>query len=229
MNKIVISVFILFSMISCKEKESSDVALGDPQKIIISEKVLENGTTLSIDDEDIEIITEVQLEKTPVLIGLIWSILNIDNYFYIFDKQQLVIHIFNKRGQYISSINQKGKGPNEYVHITDLFIDSNNNIVIYDFPQRKLLRFNKDGTFLHEQKVYNESGVFSMMEYNGSTIFITGRRSSVNEEIFNHDIYIRTSDNKIIPKLKNEGELQILLMATGSYFIKNRNNIYLIS
>ena len=89
------------------------------------------------------------------LIGQIARILFFENQIFIHDSQSDCIIVFSILGEYRYHIDQKGKGPSEYLEITDFTIDrKNNNILIFDGKQHKLLTFSiVKNKFVDEHKV----------------------------------------------------------------------------
>ena len=59
------------------------------------------------------------------------------------------IFIFNREGQFISKINRKGRGPEEYMSISDLAINPFNGCLEILDPWGKLLAFDLNGKYLH--------------------------------------------------------------------------------
>ena len=85
---------------------------------------------------DIDLIKDVEvinLDCDEVLIGEIDKVIKFDSIIYLMDKKQnRSIYLFNLNGDFIQVISKYGNGPEEYMQLTDMFInaeDSTLNIV----------------------------------------------------------------------------------------------------
>ena len=86
------------------------------------------------------------------LIDKIDKIMIDDSLVFIYNKKQFFI--FNTSGAYNRSIGRLGKGPGEFLRIMDFTINrTEKKIFIYDSDQRKVLRYNYNGTFELEFKL----------------------------------------------------------------------------
>ena len=80
--------------------------------------------------ETIEVLT-LSGEDAP-LFGS-WSNVTIKNdIYYVEDSQSGMIHLFDAAGNYLNSVGQTGNGPEEYLYLSDVIIEENGNISIYD-------------------------------------------------------------------------------------------------
>ncbi|KAF0235563.1 MAG: hypothetical protein FD181_3427 [Prolixibacteraceae bacterium] len=76
------------------------------------------------------------------LIGKMGRILMFENVIYIHDEMSDRLIAFSPKGKYLFKIDEKGKGPMEYLNLTDFTIDENGKfILIYDSYGHKLLKF----------------------------------------------------------------------------------------
>lgn len=86
-----------------------------------------------------------------------------ENAFYIGDTHRH-LYKFDKNGNYIREIGKIGKGPGEYLHITDVIVNpENNQIYILDNTQRKIIQYELNGEFQKELKLPLSTGSFSLM------------------------------------------------------------------
>lgn len=61
----------------------------------------------------------------------------------------MAIYCFSRSGKFILKINKSGKGPEEYIRLTDFAVDKyEKKLVIYDGAGRNLLLFDLNGSFL---------------------------------------------------------------------------------
>ncbi|WP_147679211.1 6-bladed beta-propeller [Algibacter pacificus] len=96
-------------------------------------------------------ITYIQLEtNNTCLIGEIGKIITHKNRLYIHDRKTKTIFWFSKKGDYINKLKKIGKGPGEYLKISDFFI-YNDIIHIYDANLRKIFQYSLNGEFLKDK------------------------------------------------------------------------------
>lgn len=91
--------------------------------------------------------------RNDVLIGDIDKIVVSENRFYVLDAFKAEgAFIYNWDGKLINKIKSKGKGPGEYTFIAGLAFDPyNNELVLVDCSQKKVIRYDQDGNYLSEQ------------------------------------------------------------------------------
>ncbi len=75
---------------------------------------------------------------------------------YVLDSKETHIQVFDKEGNYIRTIGQKGQGPGEMQSSRSLSITPNNEIMVSDWTARALHFFSLDGKFL---KLINLKGM----------------------------------------------------------------------
>lgn len=68
---------------------------------------------------------------------------------YVLDFQENCIKKYDTLGKYVKTISRAGKGPGEILNPSQMSIDSNDNIVTWDFGNMRLSFFSNDGDFLH--------------------------------------------------------------------------------
>jgi len=99
----------------------------------------------------------VRLETTnESLIAQINRLIVYENRYFIFDHQNKSIFIFDESGKYISKINSIGKGPGEYIQLSDFTIDVKNQriVLLCDIPSC-LIYYDINGQFLDQEKNSN--------------------------------------------------------------------------
>jgi len=129
---------ILVLAFSCSEKNSESFQVFD----------LGQNHNISIHDvfSDIDI---VQLETSKeCFITTIHKVEYHYGHYYIFDLRGQEVLCFDDRGKFVFKISDAGKGPNEYVYISDFTIDKYNNQILLLVPQGKLHIYNLTGDFV---------------------------------------------------------------------------------
>lgn len=105
-----------------------------------------NPINISVNDLILEYDT-IRLEaKEDSYIAEISKMEILDNYMYIWDYKQKTIFIFSCNGNFISKINDKGEGPNQYISINSFEIDcKNKEIILSDSFSNRIFIYDKEG------------------------------------------------------------------------------------
>lgn len=170
MRKIIFSscfVTIVFSFLSCSDNKP---ALPITEIIIDSKNEVDISRSLTTDYFKSRRL--VKLETTDEsLITRINRLIVYDNKYYIFDQQNKSVFIFDESGKYISKINNIGKGPGEYIQLTDFTIDTKNKqiILLCDIPSC-LIYYDLDGKYLNQKK--NEKLIHYISAGQNSIFFV---------------------------------------------------------
>lgn len=119
-------------------------------------------------------IRYVSLEtNSENLIHRIDKLIHLNGFMLILDKTSQCIFIFSDKGKYKGKIDNRGKGPKEYVDIFDFdFDESKQCIVLNDAGKQALLYFDLNGKFLDYKKIENfELSGPTFISFNGKLIF----------------------------------------------------------
>lgn len=144
MNKyrtIVYLLFILIFSISCsKEKEQKGLVVDLLEEV-------KDSIEYSLFVDSIEY---VNLEITDsCLIGNITDMAISRDRMFIFEEQQQIIWVFDRKGKYLNKISRKGEGPGEYAYISQFeYDDRKNQIVVLSSGQQALLFYTPEGKYL---------------------------------------------------------------------------------
>lgn len=100
----------------------------------------------------IDTMSYIPLETNDTVIcGQIEQLYRYNHKFYIFDRTSDIIYIFNDKGIFLSKINNKGRGPKEYVRIDSYAFDKNSgNSYIYCGRSQKILQYNEWGDYIRD-------------------------------------------------------------------------------
>lgn len=72
-------------------------------------------------------------------------------YFMYSDKSDELIFQFNEKGRFQTSFGKKGQGPGEIQFVRVSGIDANDNLVISDHVNKKIITFSKNGKLVNEE------------------------------------------------------------------------------
>jgi len=156
MKKIISFLMITLLLYSCKN-EISD------KTIKVDIDAIDNVSIHEFFDK-IEII---KLENNPdALISYFKKIISFDEKYYILDLKFPVIYIFDNKGKYLNKINNKGQGPNEYLHISDFEIDTiSKKLTILDPTNSTLHEYDLNGNFKKRISLPRLSRCYSEFRY----------------------------------------------------------------
>lgn len=151
-NKLMVLIvgMILPLLLSC-----SNLSQNEESKEIRELEIIPGESSILNLSELGESITYIQLETNEhCLIGSSYSINLFEDKVFVFDAMSSRILCFSDNGDFLFKIDRKGKGPGEYVHLSDFVIDKNNELIlIYDRMQMVVFEFNLSGEFIKSNKV----------------------------------------------------------------------------
>ncbi len=212
--KIKYLIFFLLICSSCnRKKQSTDTKLFQPAPI-------DSFVYYPIKDNQIKVDLH-KLQKTSlfdyfshvelipldtnddVLIGICEEIIHYQDRYYVFDRQQYKVYIFDDTGNFIFQINKHGRGPGEYTEMRSIFLNPfTNNIDILDFGC--LYSYDLSGKYVKTIQLANLNPPiypYNLIVLNEKTyVFYTinpsvpGNSNSVSYRIF---YYNNVEENKI--------------------------------
>ena len=168
---LILSIFLLFSCGSNQLSKSNEGERLD-FKNTISESM-----KLSLIVDSVEL---VPLEtKDDFLISGITKMRYADGKFFILDRNQKSIFVFDKKGKPVFKINNYGKGPNEYLNIRGFDInEKTKQLVFKTFPNR-LYYYDFDGKLIKEENI--DIDAFDIAISDDALIFDTGYLTNIFE------------------------------------------------
>lgn len=185
----VLSSFVWISfLMSCTSPSSSG----------LKEIVIDPSQTIGFYDlaEDVEPEFDIfALETTDsCLVGGICRIIYTNDLYYILDNNS-VIFIFNPQGKFVSKLDKKGRGPDEYVHIRD-FTVVGENIWLYDEIRRKFSCYDEN---LNKTEDVETNTIINKIACAGGNIYGAGVWFGIHRE--NFQIIEYNTLNKELKKL----------------------------
>jgi hypothetical protein len=199
-NRIVLIVLflsILIILISCEKqkaewKGTTDEVDGvtvvkNPKEPIYGEDVFSLEEELSIKEVE---------GREEYIFSLIRSIA-VDNRerIFVLDIKEANMKVFDRDGNYIRTIGTKGQGPGEMIRPLFLFISSQNEIIIHDQAQRRMIYYSSDGN--------------QIKSVSSSKVFI--RSISLDSEgNFIADIFIRKPKERLLALCKFDSDFNNL-------------------
>ncbi len=139
MKRYCLLIFILVTIcVSCKDRRP-DGQIGRAEIIIDLDSLAKKSPLGIFESKDERYIPLQTIEES--LIGDIKKVIYRDGRFYINDRTSDKIVVFDNNGKYITNIDKKGRGPNEYLKIDDFCVDNNMNVIVYCNMTVKLLKY----------------------------------------------------------------------------------------
>ena len=113
--------------------------------------------------ERIEII---KLETTDnSLFRYVNKVVCFNNVFYIHDYVEKTILSFDSAGKFLNKIDNRGQGPEEYIHISDFDLDKQENkLLVLDPVSNSLLEYDLTGQFLYKIKLPTIVGAYNKIK-----------------------------------------------------------------
>jgi hypothetical protein len=144
----------------------------------------------------------IPLETKPKsLIGEIKKIRISDSIIYILDETQKTLKKFSLKGNYLGQIGSVGRAIGEYSQATDFQILKNDNqILIWDNPQKKMNAYNMDGTFINDEYTNNYFLSFSKVNQDYWCYTAGINEEGSNKTGFNLTVYNDSLNSKGIKK-----------------------------
>lgn len=140
----VFSLFIICILCSCNHKNQA-------KKVDLPVISLDCNRLCSIHDLDVlDRLEIVRLDSDEALFGDIDRIVRCKDRIYLMDANKTrTVYIYDLFGKYINKISKYGQGPEEYLQLTDLYVDpANNNLNVVTSVDRKILKYDCDGNRL---------------------------------------------------------------------------------
>ena len=139
----------------------------------------------------------IPLETTEEsMIGNISKLFAFHGTIAVLDFRQKKAFLFDKNGKFKCTLGHIGRGPGEYLSISDLSVDTEGNrIVLLDGESNKLQYYSPDGDFLEERSTY---WYFDNLEFDGSNLVMNTRRANPPGTLF-YRYQIVVSDSLQIP------------------------------
>jgi hypothetical protein len=140
----VLLLLLLLSLLSC-QNDSSKGLIADLDRVV---DVSNSKNPLSSLIESYRII---RLESSPeCLLGRIIKVIKINSLFFIKTAGAELV-LFDKEGNYLRKFGKKGRGPGEYIEVSDFAVNDNGSVVaICSFKDILFYRVD-DGSFIKKQ------------------------------------------------------------------------------
>jgi len=138
---------LAMTIFGCQDVQKEDIGQG---KLISFSEAQE---TRGIHDLDYIAGMEIYPLGDAVLIGGVDGIIRSGKYLYLLDRKAHSVHVHDTAGAFINTINNYGRGANEYSQLFDITTDpENGELQLLSRVDRKLLSYTPDGSRISSVK-----------------------------------------------------------------------------
>ena len=208
MVKVALVLGIVSCLLSCSAKKTDSLLSYSLENV----SAIDLNASYSLDSL-VEEMKLIPLETTDsCLIDDVTFLKESADYFFVYSNKNSKLLKFDKNGKYLSTISNKGQGPEEYLSVKNLMLDdANNELYIMDYFGRKMKVFGFDGCFhraypLPEDFAYTNS-FLSLTE---KAIYYASSNNSVQVDFLKYDL----NTLEFVPYSHRERE-----MDKGEYFV----------
>jgi hypothetical protein len=163
--KYFIILLITILLFNCSRQKAFEQN-GDYITVSINPKETLKSVNMSEIFLDIEYIPLESVDKH--LIGSVSQLIVYKDRFYIFDERHTQsVFCFQQDGKFLFELNKKGQGPGEYIELTNISIDYNNeHLLLYCGSTAQILVFDLDGNYIKSHR--NKDIVAHEFSYTGN-------------------------------------------------------------
>lgn len=160
--KIETGIIIIFLLFGCSNMGKRNNNLDDIPTIIVPDLGVPDELYIENIDGLFDSIRFVPLETdSNCMIGEINKIEFYDDKFFILDWDiTKTLFCYDKNGKFLYKINNVGKGPGEYLSLTDFSInEQKKELVLLDFRSQKIITYDFEGAFIKEINYVDKLGI----------------------------------------------------------------------
>lgn len=146
--------------------------------------------TIPLDSIKIKSVQYIPLETSDeALMSGVHKMLVRGNRIYVADYSGAgIIFVFDFQGKLVLKINRVGRGPGEYIQITDFDISESGDIYIWSSGQRKLFKYSQDGAFDSEYTISAPFFNFSLLPNDRLYVNRTYENGVCSKELAEYDL-----------------------------------------
>lgn len=176
-------------------------------------------------------VSFIYLDTSEEFFGAIEKLKLHDNKVYILDKTMVMaLFVYDLSGNFLFKYSNYGEGPQEYLQVTDFFVNKDGTIELVDDYLRKIIVLDKNGKFLEEKKLpFAASNIYKIDD----TYYFHTNNLSLKSQAKETDIglVMRTTNTleqlvSIVPIDQNRGSF--IFSMFGNYFFEVDGNSYFI-
>ncbi|MCL1974368.1 MAG: 6-bladed beta-propeller [Bacteroidetes bacterium] len=133
-----LSIILFLCLLSCaKDREAVVVQYTASTGVeLLSTPLFDHVEILTLDGKD------------APLLGKVAKMVVKNDIYYIADPHNNKIHLYDVTGTYLNSVGEIGRGPGEYINLSDMIIEENGDICVYSAQPGALYTYSPQGRFL---------------------------------------------------------------------------------
>jgi hypothetical protein len=120
-----------------------------------------SASTLQNVDTVFDKVSYIPLEtNSNSLIGMWWRTVFTKDKILVGDMQAGRVLLFDLDGKYLGQISRRGRGPGEYLALSEVMFDEiNKRIIVYDVVSKKLIYYDESGALVKEINNFSQNAV----------------------------------------------------------------------
>ena len=125
------------------------------------------------------------------------------------------VHLFDTNGKYVNSVGRVGRGPEEYLSLTDVVFDDNGDISIYSGDQAAIYTYASNGQFIQKVDAHHQYANFTRID--GFHYYFFGQGNGSHS----HQLYITDEHGQALDSCLTASQAISMSMAPPFYNYKN--------
>lgn len=218
MKRIIILFFPCFFLFACNRSVRTGGADG-AEMILVPNKIIE-GIENMVSEYEI-----VPLEANDnSLLGGVGQIRIVDDKVFVLDRYRTgKLVAFDRGGNYLYSVGQRGRGPGEYLKIYSFEIDYvNREMLAVDVEGRKIIVYDLDGNLKRTVKFDFIMGVMAQLR-DGTIVNGSAATSFSDSPGGEHKLLFFTPNGKMTEKFLKDDQPVELLLVISDYLISKKD------
>ena len=115
------------------------------------------------------------------MVSLADKIVIYKEHIHIYDRKQNALFVFEKNGDFLFKIDQQGRGPEEYMRLTDMKVNVQ-GLFLVDYTQQAMLQYDHDLKFI--RKIHFDCFPFEFKFFKDKLFIYSERNNSNNDYCF---------------------------------------------
>ena len=208
MKQATLFITSLFLMIACNSGNS--ISLHDATQLSVE---IEQHRPSLVASEFFSSSDIVALEANDnSLIADVDKVLMEEDFFAVVDKRSNKILTFRYDGSHIATINRKGRGPQEYVNMSNATIDTKGkHFVVYDDMTERIILYNYDGDWV---KSFKHDVLIDELVAKDGVLYVAHYRTMDNSEDYIASIELKSEEVKQIYGFPNQYDTNVGVRGT---------------
>lgn len=223
-NLIFLGLILLLCLYCAPKKEKIEKIIENGVEVVLNHiepyKIKNQQTTFTLEEDFIIDTERAELAELGITSMRIFDV-DLEGNIYIYSESR-ILH-FNKDGNYVNTIGQKGQGPGEMGLCSSLNTLNSGEISTYDLMNKKFLIFNKDGSLKEEIKDTSKVSVMEARYLDNGNYLCKEKVINPNTKSISHHLALFDKDfmkiNDLDGNIIKENPLQAPRFNLFDYYI----------